>query len=265
MIIIDLNGLRDFNQTLVVRGVAQGGATAAKTVSVKFLGTTITCRIGRDVTVAAGDIVLVIRQGHELMVVDRFHAAAPTGASDDLNSYPPNPWDSVRSGTSVIHPVKTRTYRDGAGWRTDTDDLFHGKWGSYNSAGCAFYGDKPKSLQGAEVLSARIKVKRDAGSDWSPHSERITLKRITQTNLTRAMVKDDTGPDFVSGTEDGPRLDPRESQNFTIPTSWGQSIVDGAAGGLAIHSNTEHPKARLDGRGSWGPSFTLTLTYRRVV
>ena len=262
---MDINGLKDFNQTLVVRGVAQGSASASKTVSVRFLGTTITCRIGRGVTVASGDIVLVVRSGHELMVLERFHAAAPSGESDDLNDYPPNPWDSVQSGSSVIHPIKTRTYREGAGWRTDTDDLFHGKWGSYNSAGCAFYGDKPKSLQGAEVLSAKIKVKRDAGSDWAPRSEEVTLKRITQTNLTRAMVHDDTGPDYVAGTTTGPRLDPSESKTFTIPTSWGQSIIDGAAGGLAINSNTEHPKARLDGRGSWGPSFTLLLTWRRVI
>lgn len=260
---MDINGLRDFRQTLVVRGVAMGAVSSTKTVQVRFLGTTITCRAGRGVATAAGDIVLVIRSKNELTVIERFHASAPTGESDDLNSYPPNPWDSVKSGSSVIHPVKTRSFRDSGGWRNDTDDLLQGKWGANNNAGCAFYGKKPQSLIGAEVLSAKIKVKRDPGSKWSTN-EPTTLKRITQTNLTRKMVKDDTGPDFVSGTIDGPKLRPSEAESFTLPKSWGQDLVDGVAGGLAIHTNSEDPQARLEGRGSWGPSFTLSLTWRRV-
>jgi len=261
---LDINGLRDFNQTLVVRGVAQGTVNANKTVSVRFLGTTILCRAGRGVTTAAGDIVLVIRSSKELTVIERFHAAAPTGESDDLNSYPPNPWASVQHGSSVFHPHKTRSYRDSLGWRDDTDDCLQGNWGGNNHAGCAFYNKAPQSIIGAEVLSAEIKVKRDPGSTWSTN-ETTTLKRITETNLTRAMVKDKTGPSFVTGTTDGPKLRPREAENFVIPTSWGQDLVDGAAGGLAIHTNTNDPKARLEGRGSWGPAFTLTLTWRRVV
>lgn len=262
---MDLNGLKDYQQTLVVRGVAQGAVAADKTVLVRFLGTTITCRAGRGVTTAFGDIVLVFRSGHELVVVERFHAAAPTGESDDLNSYPPNPWKSVQTGSTVIHPVETRSYRDNLGWRSDTDDMFHGDWGGNNHAGCAFYGSKAVALVGTEVLSAKIKVKRDRGSSWTPKSEATTLKRIEERKLTHAMVKDKTGPTYVSGTVDGPRLSPSESETFTIPTSWGQDLVDGTAGGLAINSNSGHPKARLDGRHSWGPSFTLILTWRRVV
>lgn len=261
---MDLNGLRDFRQTLVVRGVAQGTVAADKTVNVRFLGTTIKCRAGRGVTTAAGDVVLVLRSKNELIVVERFHAAAPTGAADDLNSYPPNPWASVQSGSTVIHPVETRSYRDSLGWRKDTDDVFQGDWGGNNHAGCAFYGKKAVSLLGGEVLSAKVKVKRDPGSQWSTH-EATTLKRITQNTLTHAMVKDKTGPDFVSGTIDGPRLSPNEAENFTLPVSWGQDLVDGTAGGLAIHTNSNDPKARLEGRHSWGPAFTLLLTWRRVI
>lgn len=261
---MDLNGLKDYQQTLVVRGVAQGAVAADKTVNVRFLGTTIKCRAGRGVTTAAGDIVLVFRSGHELVVVERFHAAAPTGESDDLNDYPPNPWNSIQAGSTVVHPVETRSYRDDLGWRSDTDDVFQGNWGGHNHAGCAFYGSKAVALIGGEVLGASIKVKRDPGSSWSTH-EPTTLKRITNRTLTHAMVRGKIGPDFVSGTIDGPRLSASESRNFTIPISWGQALVDGTAGGLAIHTNSNDPKARLEGRHSWGPAFTLMLTWRRVV
>jgi len=263
---VDINGLKDFKQTLVVRGVAQSSASAGKTILVRFLGSTVTCRIGRGVgAVAFGDIVFAARSGGELVVVDLLHATAPTSEPDDLNSYPPNPWDSVRTGTATVHPVETRTFRDTLGWRTDTDDCFHGKSGDNNQAGCAFYGSKAVAYSGAEVLSAYIKVKRDPGSTWSPSSEVVTLKRIEERTLTHAMVKDKTEPTYVSGTTPGPNLSPSESENFTIPKSWAQDLVDGTAGGLAINSNSGHPKARLEGRHSWGPAFTLVFTFRRVV
>lgn len=256
--------MRDFRETLVVRGIAQGSVQADKTVSVNFMGTIIRCRAGRSVTTAAGDVVLGMRSKNEIVIIERLHAAAP--GSDPLgdSQFPPNQWPSIQSGQTVIHPVETRSYRDSLGWRKDTDDLLQGAWGGHNHAGCAFYSKKPRSLAGAEVLKAWIKVKRDAGSQWSTH-EPTTLKRITQKTLTHKMIKDGTGPDFVSGAIDGPRLSRGESENFVIPNSWGQDLVDGDSGGLAVHTNTEDPKARLDGRHSWAPSFTLTIRWQRVI
>lgn len=254
---MDLNGLRDFRQTLVVRGIAQGSVLANKTVSVNFVGTIIICRAGRGVTTSAGDIVLGMRSKNEIVIVERLHATAPSGDTMD-NEYPPNPWPSVQAGRTVIHPVETRSYRDSLGWRKDTLDLFQGDWGGHNHAGCAFYGKKPAAIFGVEVTKAWIKVKRDAHSLWDP-SLPLTLKRFTD------KIRSNEGPSYLSGTEIGPKLARGETENFVIPDSWAQDIVDGTAGGLAIHSNTGSPKARLDGRGSWGPSFTLTVEWRRVI
>lgn len=261
---MDINGLRDFRQTLVVRGIATSTVAADKTVSVNFVGTVIRCRAGRGVTTAAGDIVLGMRSKNEIVIIERLHSAAPGSDPIGDNDYPPNPWPSIQSGHTVIHPVETRSYRDSLGWRKDTDDVLQGNWGGHNHAGCAFYGLKPRSLAGAEVLEAKIKVKRDPGSQWST-SEPTTLKRITQKTLTNKMKKDQTGPDFVSGAIDGPKLGHSEAENFTIPISWGQDLVDGDSGGLAVHTNSNDPKARLEGRHSWAPAFTLTIKWQRVI
>jgi len=69
----------------------------------------------------------------------------------------------------------------------------------------------------------------------------------------------------VLGDIDGPRLRASEAATFSLPASWGQSLVDGTAGGIQFYDNDGSPRARLDGRGSWGPSFTLTLNWQRVV
>ena len=257
---MDINGLRDFQQTLVVRGIAQGSVAGDKTVNVSFLGTVIKCRAGRGVSTAAGDVVIAMRQGFEIVVIDNLHAAAPsTDPSSIVSTYPPNPWASVQTGSTEIRPVETRSYRDSGGWRSDTADTLQGNWGGNNHKGCAFYGTGPRALGGVEVLSATIKVKRMKGTSWSTH-EPTTLKHFTE--KTRPRTNDVS---FLSGAVDGPRLSQGESENFTIPTSWAQDLVDGTAGGLAIHTNTNDPKARLAGRGAWSPAWTISLTWRRVI
>lgn len=259
---MDLNGLRPLEQTLVTRGVAQGPVAIDKTVNVNFLGTTIRCRAVRGLSTAAGDVVLAVRSGRELVVMERLHAAAP-GADPNASFFPPNPWASVQTGTSVFHPIETRSYRDTGGWRKDTDDTFQGDWGGNRHKGCAFYGNGPRSLFGAEVMSAYVKVKRQLDSTWSPY-EATTLKRFTEKRRPTNFPPTDVN--FLSGSATGPRLRRGESQNFVIPTLYAQELVDGTAGGLAIHQNlADAPKARLEGRASWAPAWTLVVNWRRVI
>lgn len=256
----DFHGLRNFQQTMVTRGIAQG-AVSGQTVMVKFAGAVIKCRTLRSVTTAAGDIVLCARLGLELVVVEKmFDAPRGTDPSDPGSSFPPNPWKSVQTGKSTFRPIETRSYRDSLGWRKDTDDTLQGDWGGNNHKGCAFYGNGPSSLGGAEVLNAWVKVKRQSGSSWSTH-EATTLKRFPE----KKRPSGDTDVSFIGGTATGPRLSQGESEDFQLPDSWGQELVDGTAGGLAIHTNTNDPKARLEGRGSWSPAWTLIIEWRRVI
>ena len=257
---MDINGLRDFRQTLVVRGIAQGAVTASKTVSVKFLGTTIRCRAGRGVTTAAGDVVLAIRQGYELIVIERFHAAAPSAdPAEPGSSFPDNPWDSIQQGTTVLRPVETRSYRSPAGW-TGSSDTLQGRWSGKLFKGCAFYGKGPRSLAGVEVLTTKLKLKRPSDSPWSSNQS-TTLRRFT--NKTRPKTDD---VDLIDGVSiDGPKLSRGESVDFSLPDSWGQDLVDGDSGGLAIYTASADPAAKLAGRGTWSPAWSLTVTWRRVI
>jgi hypothetical protein len=260
---MDFNGLKGFNQTLGVRGIALGAPTAEKTIMVNFRGSSIKCRVGRAVTIAAGDIVIAFRIGHELVVLERLHAAAP-GTPPDPDTPPPTAWESIQTGTTLIAPVTTRSYRNGTGWLTTTQDLLQGQWGGSAHHGCAFYGTKPKGLVGATVLSATVKVRRDAGSSWTV-DQPATLKRIEETLLTTAMVRDKTAPTYVSGTQSVPRLSAGQSLTYDLGVTWGQSFVDGNAGGLSFHTNSAEPKARFDGRASWSQAMVLTIVWQRVI
>src|SRR5215216_1468479 len=97
------SGLRIPQETPYRRGIAQGGVSAGKTVTVRFAGVDILCRALRDITTASGDIVLAIREGSELVVVGRLHAAAPS-APDEATGVP-SPELGARSGTLTVKPV----------------------------------------------------------------------------------------------------------------------------------------------------------------
>ena len=258
---MDLNGLRDFRQTLVVRGIAQGAVNANKIVSVKFLGTTIRCRALRNITTAAGDVVLAIRQGSELIVIDKFLAAAPSAdPAEPGSSFPDNPWDSIQQGTTVLHPIETRSYDSTKNRWSKPSDTLQGRHQGNLWKGCAFYGKGPRSLAGVEVLTTKLKLKRPSNTGWSSNQP-TTLRRFT--NKTRPKTDD---VDLVEPfSVDGPKLSRGESVDFSLPPTWGQDLVDGDSGGLAIYTTSAHPEVRLAGRGTWSPAWTLTLTWRRVI
>jgi hypothetical protein len=260
---MDFNGLKGFNQTLAVRGIAEGAPTAEKTIMVNFRGSSVKCRVGRAVTIAAGDIVIAFRIGHELVVLERLHAAAP-GSPSDPDTPPPTAWESVQTGTTLIAPVETRSYRNGTGWLTSTQDLLQGQWSGSSHHGCAFYGTKFKGLLGATVLSATLKVRRDAGSSWTV-DQPATLKRIEETRLTTTMVRDKTAPTYLSGTKSIPRLSAGQALTFDLGATWGQSLANGGVGGLSVHTTSAEPKARFDGRNNWGQAFVLTIIWQRVI
>jgi hypothetical protein len=232
-------------------------ATAAKsgqTVTALLNGVTTTINVARDLTVASGDVLIVVPVGSEWFAVGRGYAAAPTPVEE--NDTPPPPKPTLVTGTTSIAPVETRSYRSGK-WRTDTDDVYQGAYGGNgNHTGCVFYGRKPRSLAGAEVLAASIRVRRpDAGG---ANAAQPTTMRL-MTNATRpggapTLGASTSGPSLRRGTTDS---------SFAIPTSWGQALVDGSAGGLAFYESDGSPYVILAGRGTYGPAFTLALKWKR--
>ncbi|MDX2749660.1 hypothetical protein [Streptomyces scabiei] len=157
--------------------------------------------------------------------------------------------------------LATASYRDGK-WRTDIGsvnyaDTFQGRYagsGYGRNTGVAFYGSKPRSLSGATVTKATIRVKRLSAGDFAART--ATLRLVTQ--ATRP-----SGAPTLNETTSGPSLKVGSSGTFTIPDAWAQAIVDGTRGGIAISISSDNPYIRFAGRGSWSAAWTLTISWRR--
>lgn len=229
-------------------------ATAAKsgsTVTATINGVVTTVQVARDLTVASGDVLVVDRIGAQWFALGRVFSAAP--AVIEIEPAPP-PKPAVVTGTLVVAPVETRSYRNSS-WRTDNTEVYQGQYGGGgNHTGAVFYGTKPRSLAGTAVTAATIKVRRISGGTYA--AQATTMRLVTQ--ATRP-----AGGPTLGLTTSGPTLAVGSEATFTIPDSWAQAMVDGTAGGLAFYDADGSPYVKFAGRGTWSPAFTLTISWRR--
>ncbi|MET7776336.1 hypothetical protein ABZU94_10335 [Streptomyces mirabilis] len=256
--------------TGVVRGIAQTGVTSGACL-VTVGGITVTARVATGLTVTAGSILLMARLGSLYYVITVVPAAptstpAPPPPADstppDTGDPPPPPKPVTRTGTLTCVPTATACYRDGS-WRSDGDptnsfDLFQGRYGgsSYGrNTGCAFYGSKPHTLSGATCTKATVKIKRLSAGDFSGRS--ATLRLVSQTSRPG-------GAPTLNESTGGPSLKINDTSTFTLPTSWGQALIDGTRGGIAISIGSDDPYIQLAGRGSWSAAMTLAISWRRT-
>lgn len=230
-------------------------ATAAKsggTVTALVGDTVTTVRVARDVSVAANDLLIVTKVGAQWMAVGRAYESA-VSPPDNPAAPPPKP---PATGTLVITPVETRSYRPNFGWRTDNDDVYQGQYGGMgNHTGMAFYGSKARSIAGATVTSARIRVRRVSGGTYAaqPTTLRLSVHR-TRPAGAPTLGASTSGPSLAVGAT---------NDSFGIPISWAQDMVDGGSGSLAFFDADGSPYVRFAGRGSWSPAFTLTIRWQR--
>lgn len=256
--------------TGIVRGVAQTGVSGGACL-VTVGGITVTARVATTLTIAAGNILLLARLGSTYYVTAVVPAAPtstpatpppPDTPPPNTGDTPPAPKPVTRTGTLTCVPVSTACYRDGS-WRSDGDpvnsfDSYQGRYGGSSfgrNTGCAFYGSKPHTLSGATVTKATVKLKRLSAGDYSARS--VTLRLVSQS--TRP-----SGAPTLNETTSGPALKIGDSTTFTIPDSWGQAIVDGTRGGIAINVSSDDPYLHLAGRGSWSAAWTLSISWRRT-
>ncbi|HET8716672.1 MAG TPA: hypothetical protein VFM50_02890 [Nocardioidaceae bacterium] len=230
-------------------------ATSSGTVTVNAGGTVVTMNAPRDLTLAAGDPVTYLRVGSTWYVLQRYGTAA---AADVDNPAPPPPKPVTVTGSKTFTPVETRS-RQGSKWRTDNDDVYQGQFGGNgNHTGCAFYGNGPRSLAGATVTGVKVKMRRrNAGG--------ITAAQDTTLWLVVQKTRPSGAPTLGGSTIDGPNLAWGQTTTWTLPDSWGQAMVDGTAGGLAIFESDGSPYVILDGRGRYSASFALTINYTRTL
>lgn len=224
--------------------------TGTGTLTVIANGVSTVVKNALTVTAAVNDVVLVTKVGAQWVAISR----VATGVAPVQIEAPPPPKPTTTAGSLVVSPIETRSYRNGD-WRTDNDDVYQGQYGGGgNHTGAVFYGTKPRSLTGATVTSATIKVKRISGGIYAPQP---TIMRL-MTHTTRP-----GGAPTLGSTTAGPSVAVGESATFTIPDSWAQAMVDGTAGSFAFFDSDGSPYVKFAGRGTWSPAFTLTINWTR--
>jgi hypothetical protein len=251
-------------------GVAVSAASGGSAVLANVAGIQVTARVANDLTVAVGNLLLIARVG-TVYYVHSVVPAAPTVQPTappttvqppDTGDIPPQPKPAVTAGTLVCTPIATSTWRDGH-WRTDigsstSADTYQGRYSGSSfgrNSGFAFYGSKPRSLAGATVTNATLKLRRLSAGDFAKRTP--TLRLVTQ--ATRP-----SGFPTLNETASGPSLAvDATTTSFAIPNSWGQAIVDGTRGGIAVSLGSDSPYLRFAGRASWSAAWTLTLNWTR--
>ena len=232
-------------------GVAMGAAVAG-VVQVNVNGVQVGMYAAQGATYALGDPVAFMRVGNVWVIATKYGISPVSLPAID----PPPSHPATVTGLKTFTPVETRSRR-GSIWRTGTDDVVQGQYGSTgNNTGCAFYGSGPRALAGATVTSASVTLQR-AVSGGSPAAQDTEFWLVTQT------VRPAGAPTLTLST-DGPDLAWGELSSFTVPTAWAQAMVDGTAGGLAIFQSGGSPYVILDGRGRFTSSFALTIRYSRT-
>lgn len=255
----------------------QGTLVATATTSVSggavlatAAGITITVRVATGITPAQGDRLLVTRHGSVYWAIATIPApptvtptpVAPPDTAPDPGDKAPAPKPTTTTGTLTCVPTATACYRDGS-WRSDgasvnSYDLYQGRYSGSSfgrMTGCAFYGSKPHSLSGATCTKATVKVKRLSAGDYAARA--VTLRLVSQTSRP-------SGAPTLNESTSGPSLKIGDTSTFTLPTSWGQALIDGSRGGIAISISSDTPYIHLAGRGSWSAAMTLTISWRRT-
>lgn len=233
-------------------------ATAAKsgsTVTANVSGTVVTVQVARDLSVSAGDVIIVSKAGGgshaQWFALGRAYTAAP--AYVDLEGGAP-PAQTVSSGRMLVVPVWTGTYRDGA-WQTGRDDLDQGVYGGAgNATGVAFYGFKPWALAGATVTAATVSMTRLVGGN--PAAAAATLQKV------QANQFNGSAPTLLASTA-GPSLTPGQSADVAVPTAWVQDMITGTSGGLGVFDADGTPFARFAGRRTSATAMLLTIDWTR--
>lgn len=235
---------------LIRIGVVKTGGAALKTAVVTIDGADNVCVTPGRPTLAALDVVAVLRDGNTGYVLGKVGTTVlPTDPTT-----PPVPVEpGVRRRTAVIKPYFTGTYR--GGWR-DGDELFQGDYGGYGlNQGAAFYGNALKALHAdtSRPYSIVVSYKRNRGGDFSGQTPRFyTLAQ--KTRPAGAPTRDD-GPSAGTAVAVG------KTAKYTLPSTMALHLLNGTDGGLGIYLATSNPYVVLAGRSDYAAAMALTVTY----
>jgi hypothetical protein len=209
----------------------------------------------RGLVTGSGDVILVHRYGQLWIASARVYSSAVTELPPVLIDLDPNP--ATISGVLTITPVSMGTWYPVAGWKDL--QIWQGKHNAAaeNATAAVYYGDKPAALAGATVTGARLE--QLVGGSHTPATT-ATLRLLTEKARP-------VGAPTLGASTTGPPT-PNESSypiSFTVPTAWGQAMVDGTAGGIGMYSATGSPYVTYLSRTYFPAAWTLVLDWTRTV
>ncbi len=212
------------------------------------------------------DVVIVSRYGSSRWVVAITALSSGSGGEEEqpksVGDVAPNPKQETRTGTLVVKPVATSTYRNGK-WRNDGNpvnafDTFQGRYSKSSfgrQTGCAFYGSRPRNIAGATVTKVTVRVKRLRAG--------VFASRAPNLRLVNQSTRPSGAPTLEGSVFKGPDLRVGESRTYQLPDSWGQALVDGDSGGIAMHINSDGPYIAFAGKNSLSSAWTLRIDWKR--
>lgn len=266
------------------RGIVSGVLSAGY-VNVDTSGTTIpNVRYPSWYAPQTGDLVVIeIADGLPFVVTCLTQGRSLTGSVSVVNSAPGAGWDQISTvysqtgvntnpaltlvrttapsspTTLVANPVGSRTWSpDWPTWRTDTDNVRQGDYGSGENYGLYFYGSGAfSSLTGHTVTGITMTVTRASSGGTSYGAMQLDLYLhgyATQPGSGPPTVT--SGPLQSSGA--APSLG--ATVTFSLPLSWGQALQAGTSAGVGIASPNASDYVILNGASSGSGQLSITYT-----
>jgi hypothetical protein len=242
-------------QSGTLTAVALTGVTADKLMA-NVNGAVRQLIAARGLVTGSGDVILVHRYGQLWIASTRVYSSAVTELPPVLIELDPNP--TVINGTLTVTPVFAGTWYPVAGW-TDIH-IYQGKRNATaeNGTGAAFYGDKPSSLAGAVVTGLRLEQLRGGSHTVGVPATMRLITEKTRPAGAPTLGASTSGPPTPTADNDFPI-------SFTLPTSWGQALVDGTAGGIGMFSATGVPWVSYWSKLYLPAAWTIVIDWTRTV
>ncbi|MFD6093969.1 hypothetical protein ACFWGN_17785 [Oerskovia sp. NPDC060338] len=231
-------------------GTVQGAATAG-IVPVTTDAGVLQCRyVGTAPTIGA--LVRLDWQSTSPWIWPSAAATVPAPTPDPGGGTPPPP-PTTTSGTLTITATDSGAWQVGGTWAWAGNDVIQYRYGSAReNRGAWFYGNGAAQLAGATITGARIRLGARLRIGSYNAAQALHLYRHTNAARPAGDVARVAGPHDITLT---PNAGP---QWVTIPTAWGQDLING--GGIAVAGS---PYVGITGVDADPASGQLQLDWRR--
>jgi hypothetical protein len=184
-------------------------------------------------TPSVGDVVQVLRRDEQSwLVLGSTRTSNPTTVDVTASlAFPFNVVAASPGGSNplVVAPNNIQSWRNNEGW-SGAAESNHAAQGAYSTTwgyyrGCYFYGSPFTALAGRTCTGLTIRLHR-TGSGGISGAERIWLAPHTHASQPTS------SPYFAASAIQVGTLAWNATGTFTLPTSWGQALIDGTYKGF---------------------------------